>query len=94
MRYVIIGNSAAAVGAVEAIRQSDQDNPITIVSDEPHHVYSRPLISYLLGGLVDEERMSYRPDDFYERHNVQTMLGVEVSSINTQQQSISFTKGE
>ena len=27
MRYVIIGNSAAAVGAVEAIREQDRDNP-------------------------------------------------------------------
>ena len=35
MRYVIIGNSAAAVGAVEAIRHCDQENPITIMADEP-----------------------------------------------------------
>jgi NAD(P)H-nitrite reductase large subunit len=93
MRYVIIGNSAAAVGAVEAIRQTDRDNSITIVADEPHHVYSRPLISYLLGGLVDEDRMPYRPDDFYERHNVETMLGVKVTNVNAQEQSISLAGG-
>jgi NAD(P)H-nitrite reductase large subunit len=93
MRYVIIGNSAAAVGAVEAIRQHDADNPITIVADEPHHVYSRPLISYLLGGLVDESRMSYRPADFYDRHNVQTMLGVEVVGIDTEKQTLTLTGG-
>ena len=93
MRYVIIGNSAAAVGAVEAIRQYDQNNPITIIAQEPHHVYSRPLISYLLGGLVDESRMHYRSDDFYERNNVETMLGVKVTSIDTQNQAISLSGG-
>jgi len=93
MRHVIIGNSAAAIGAVEAIRQHDHDNPITIVSDEPHHVYSRPLISYLLGGLVDESRMSYRPVDFYDRHNVQTMLGVKVVGIDTEQGALTLTGG-
>ena len=93
MRYVIIGNSAAAVGAIEAIRQYDQDNPITVVADEPHHVYSRPLISYLLGGLIDEAHMSYRPSDFYERHRVQTMLGVEVTRVNTQDGTISLAGG-
>jgi NAD(P)H-nitrite reductase large subunit len=93
MRYVIIGNSAAAVGAVEAIREQDRDNPITIVADEPHHVYSRPLISYLLGRVVDETKMSYRPDDFYERNGVETILGVEVTSINTQEQTISLGGG-
>ena len=93
MRYVIIGNSAAAVGAVEAIRQSDQDNPITIVSQESSHVYSRPLISYLLGGLVDESKMYYRPEDFYDRHNVQTMLGVEVVRVDTDAQRIMLQGG-
>ena len=45
MKYVIIGNSAAAVGTVEGIRQRDADGPITIISSEPYHTYSRPLIS-------------------------------------------------
>lgn len=93
MRHVIIGNSAAAVGAIEAIRQHDQDSSITVVSDEPEHVYSRPLISYLLGRIVDETRMYYRPPDFYDRYRVETMLGVQVTRINTQEQTISLAGG-
>jgi NAD(P)H-nitrite reductase large subunit len=93
VRYVIIGNSAAAVGAVEAIRQHDHENPITIIADEPHHVYSRPLISYLLGKAVDDSRMYYRPADFYERHGVETMLGVEVTGIDTQDKSLALGGG-
>ncbi len=67
MRYVIIGNSAAAVGCIEGIRQSDRTGTITVISDEPHHTYSRPLISYLLCGKTDERRMKYRPESFYEQ---------------------------
>ncbi len=93
MRSVIIGNSAAAVGAIEAIRQHNQDDSITVVSDEPHHVYSRPLISYLLGGMVDEARMYYRPPDFYDRYGVETMLGVKVTRVNPQERSISLAGG-
>jgi NAD(P)H-nitrite reductase large subunit len=93
MRYVIIGNSAAAVGAVEAIRRHDLENPITIVADEPHHVYSRPLISYLLGGLVDESRMYYRPADFYDRHRVQTMLGVRVVRVDPRHRTLALAGG-
>ena len=58
MEYVIIGNSAAAVGAVEGIRSTDKKGGITIVSSEKHHTYSRPLISYLLQGKTDRERMT------------------------------------
>ncbi|MHB1419629.1 MAG: NAD(P)/FAD-dependent oxidoreductase [Bacillota bacterium] len=82
MSYVIIGNSAAAVGAVEGIRQVDGTGPITIISQEPYHTYSRPLISYYLSGKVAEETMYYRSLDFYERHHVETMLGREATGID------------
>lgn len=83
MNYVIIGNSAAAVGCVEGIRQVDKKGKITIISDEPHHTYSRPLISYLLLGKTDEQRMKYRPDSFYEDNKVTAMLGVKATKIDT-----------
>ena len=82
MKYVIIGNSAAAVGCVEGIRQADRAGSITIISAEPHHTYSRPLISYLLCGKTDETRMRYRGPDFYESNGVTAMLGVTVRSID------------
>jgi NAD(P)H-nitrite reductase large subunit len=88
VKYVIIGNSAAAIGCVEGIRQIDKDGKITIISNEPHHTYSRPLISYLLYGKTDEQRMKYRPDSFYADNNVETMLGRTVKKINTEHQKV------
>ena len=93
MRYVIIGNSAAAVGAIEAIRRHDRENPITVVADEPHPAYSRPLISYLLGRMVGERQMLYRPPDFYERHKVETMLGVEVTRVSPAEHVVHLAGG-
>jgi len=75
MRYVIVGNSVAAIGAIEAIRNRDKTGLVTVISDEPYFVYSRPLISYLLAGKVDEERMLYRKKNFYEENSVGTKLG-------------------
>ena len=82
MNYVIIGNSTAAVGAVEAIRQVDQRNPVTIISDEPYHTYSRPLISYFLAGKVTEDKMLYRPRDFYVDNKVGLFLGKKAVSLD------------
>ena len=45
MRYVIIGNSAAAIGCVEGLRQVDQEGPIPLISRDKYHTYSRPLSS-------------------------------------------------
>lgn len=88
MNYVIIGNSAAAVGCIEGIRRFDKENPITVVSDEKYHTYSRPLISYLLYGKTDEERMKYRPDSFYKDNNVNTILGKKAVSINKEEKEV------
>ena len=49
MRIVIIGNSATAVGAIESLRQYDQSAEILVISEEPHLIYSRPLLSHYLG---------------------------------------------
>ncbi len=94
MRYVIVGNSAAAVGAIEGIREQDRDNPITVVSDEPYHVYSRPLISYLLGKVIDEGHMYYRSPDFYERNGVQPKLGIKAVEVRPQEQVVILEDGD
>lgn len=94
MNYVIIGNSAAGIACVEGIRQVDTTSPITIIADEKHHTYGRPLISYLLYGKTDENRMKYRPDDFYKENNVKTMLGKKVLSIDKNKKSIKLDDGK
>lgn len=93
MKYVIIGNSAGAVGCVEGIRQVDKDGEITIISNEPYHTYSRPLISYLLYGKTDEQRMKYRPDSFYEDNGVKTYLGKEAVSIDKDNKKVILNDG-
>jgi NAD(P)H-nitrite reductase large subunit len=80
--YLIIGNSAGGVGAAEAIREVDKKNSITIVSDEPYPAYSRPLISEYLSCERTPEEMLFRPADFYERNNIELMLGKAVKSLD------------
>lgn len=94
MSYVIIGNSVAAVGAIEAIRRIDKETPITVVSDEPYPVYSRPLISELLAGQVKEDMMGYRAPDFYGRNGVEAKLGARVVSIDSAKKTIKTGDGE
>ncbi len=93
MRYVIIGNSTAAVGAAEAIRSADTAGEITFVSNETHHSYSRPLISYLLQGKTDLERMKYRPNDFYEKNGINTLFGRTATEIDTSEKTVSLSDG-
>ncbi len=93
MKYVIIGNSTAAIGCVEGIRKVDREGKILIISAELHHTYSRPLISYLLMGKTDEQRMKYRPDAFYEENGCETMFGKSVTKISPDKKTVTLDDG-
>jgi len=94
MKYVIIGNSAAGVGAVEGIRQIDKKGDITIITNEPHHTYSRPLISYFLIGKVSEEGMMYRGGNFYADNECTLLSNVTVTQIDAAAKKLSLSNGK
>lgn len=93
MNYVIIGNSAAAIGTVTGIREIDKSGKITIISDEKYHTYSRPLISYWLAGKVEDKNIYYRKPDYYEKNNVETILGKRVVKINADAKTVALDDG-
>lgn len=93
MNYVIIGNSAAAVGAVEGIRSVDKNGKITVISDEKYRTYSRPLISYWLMGHVDDDKIYYRGEDFYEKNGVETLLGRRAVNIDPAKKTVTLDDG-
>lgn len=88
MNYIIIGNSASGIAAIEAIRKHDKKNPIMVISDEPYASYSRPLISYLLGKKVMPERMSYREKSFYEDNQVKLFLDTKAIDLDLSKKEI------
>ena len=92
-RYVMVGNSAGAIGAIEAIRQVDTDGAIVVVSDEPYPAYSRPEISEYLAGRTTLERMLFRPPDFYERSGVEAILGVAASGLDVRERRLELADG-
>ena len=93
-KIVIIGNSAAAIGCVEGVRSVDKNSEIVLIASEKHHTYSRPLISYLLYGKTDEQRMKYRPDSFYSDNMVDTMLGKTAVSVDPKGHTVKLESGE
>ncbi|MCX7795149.1 MAG: FAD-dependent oxidoreductase [bacterium] len=92
MRYVIIGNSIASAGCIEGIRRVDSEGEIIIISDEPYHIYSRPLISYWLSKKVKD--ISYRPVDYYEKYRVTPILGKKVIQVDFESKEVILENGE
>jgi NAD(P)H-nitrite reductase large subunit len=72
-RIVIVGNSAASLAALEAVRRYDAVSPVTLVADEAIPAYSRVLLPYLLSG--ERQNLSLRSPDYAQRMGARLLLG-------------------
>ena len=89
-QYVVIGNGVAAVGCIEGIRKEDAAGKIIVISEEPHPVYCRPLISYYLEGKTNLEKMAYRDKNFYERMGCEVFYGKKAAQIDPSTKQIAL----
>jgi len=93
-RYVIIGGSVGAVGAVEAIREVDPTGDVTVISEEPNPAYSRPMIANYLSGEANPEKMLFPSKDFWEKHKVQLHLGKRAVKLDLLQRTVELENAE
>lgn len=93
MKYLIIGNSAAATGAIEAIRQHDNDGSITVLSNESYPLYSRCLLSYYLAQSIPESGLRIRPDDWHRKNNVEVLTGKQAVEVILNSQKVRCEDG-
>ncbi len=93
-KYLIVGASAAGIGAVEAIREVDAKGTITIISEEQCPQYSRPMISDLVSGKADFGKMMCREYEFWTKNHVQALTGRTAVSLNLTDKYVELDKGD
>jgi NAD(P)H-nitrite reductase large subunit len=91
--YVIVGNSTAAIAAVESLRRVDTEGSLAVISDEPQAAYCSPLITYVLAGKIEESNLNYRPADFYDKLHVDTYLGNAAVSLDPAAHEVKLEDG-
>jgi len=93
MRYIIVGGSAAAISAVEAIRSVDQKSQIDLFSDEATPLFSRVLLPYYIAEELSKALLNFRSPDFFEVNNITPHLGVRVREIAAASKTIQTEDG-
>jgi len=84
-KHTIIGNSAAGLSAVKAIRKMGDSGPIVLISAENCNAYSPVLTTHYIGGEIRRADLFLVDDSFYRRFDVETMFGrraVEIDPVN------------
>lgn len=76
MEYTIIGGGIAAYAALKAIRDLDQHSRVTVVSEEQHCFYYRPMTPLVVKGDRERDEILYAGElpDFHTIHDRATGL--------------------
>lgn len=93
-QVVVIGASHAAVQLIVSLRQQGWRDKIIVISDEPHMPYQRPPLSKaFLAGDIGEDQLILRAATAYEKLDVEFVLGVAVTAIDTDNHQLSLSNG-
>jgi len=79
---VIIGNSAAGLAAIAAIRSRDRKCSITVIAAERHPPYSRIMLTYLLAGKTTLDRIALHEPHWYGEMNVRPLIGRRAMAVD------------
>jgi NADPH-dependent 2,4-dienoyl-CoA reductase/sulfur reductase-like enzyme len=80
--YLLVGNSAAALAAVDWIRPRDPHGPIVVVNREQGAAYSRVALPYYVSGERSLESLMIRQRPDYARLGVDLVEGETVTHID------------
>ncbi|TAK06179.1 MAG: hypothetical protein EPO39_09540 [Candidatus Manganitrophaceae bacterium] len=93
MRLVVIGNGMAGIAVAEAILKTGAPVSITLFGDEPQTHYNRILLSDLLAGKTEAERIFTRPRSWYAERGIEAKLGIAVTAIDPAAKSVTDASG-
>lgn len=92
---IIIGGSHAAAQLAPSLRQAGWEGEITIISADHYLPYHRPPLSKAyLDGSSSEEKLLIRPQAFYDKQNINVVLGRTVTSIDRANKTVTLDNGE
>src|SRR5262245_65748893 len=81
-RYVLIGNSAASLAAVDGIRKHDKTGEITIINREEGPAYSRVALPYYVAGEMTLADLLIRQKPDYAKVGVSLVEKENVAAID------------
>jgi len=92
---VIAGTGQAGYKCAESLRSEGYDKSITLIGAEKHFPYQRPPLSKAyMKGEMDEQRLKFRSDEYYGDHDLELMLGTNVTGIEPDARIVQLSSGK
>lgn len=92
-RHVIVGNSAACLSAIKAIRSRDKESGITVVAAENCDAYSPVLTKYVVSGKIARMDVFLGSKEYYKENNIEILHGKKAVGLDPQNQEVALVDG-
>jgi phenylglyoxylate dehydrogenase epsilon subunit len=93
-KYLIVGSSHAALEAVTAIRNQDEDGSITMLTRDERMPYSPTILPYIVSGWSQPDNVMLRDAAFFSQNDVALRRGAAVLRVYPGQQSVETAAGK
>lgn len=93
-RIVIVGNGQAGIQLIDSLRREGFAGPVTVIGEEEHFPYQRPPLSkdYMSADKAASP-LPLRAEKFFAENDVDSRLGVRVTSIDRSGHTVSLSDG-
>jgi len=93
-KILIVGGGQAAAQACASLRQYGYSGQLSLIGDEAVLPYQRPPLSkaYMKGEL-SQDRLSFKPEAWYQAQNIDCHLSMRVTRINRAERTIETRDG-
>ena len=91
--YVIVGNSAAGLQALQTLRKYSAEASIALIDREDCPAYSRVLTPYFVGGKTERDNLFIVERDFYQKTGATTLFGRTVVALDADGRKVELDDG-
>lgn len=94
-KILVIGAGHGAGQLLDSLRRGGCEDSITLVGEESWLPYHRPPLSKkFLSGEMSQERLAFRPENFYTRNQIVTRLSCRAVSLDRSAGCVELDTGE
>ena len=92
-QYIIIGSSAAGLGAAGKLRSLDADARIICLTAEKVMPYNRCLLADHLSGARPADQVATKTQSFFDENNIELMLDSRAVGLDAAAQKVTLANG-
>jgi NAD(P)H-nitrite reductase large subunit len=92
-RFVIIGNGAAGTYCAEQLRKDDVACEILLITDEPYTLYNRVSLPRYLRGVLLEQRVYVRDQEWHEKNRIDLRRETKVAAVDFEHKTVALDPG-